>query len=298
MLTRSPRLLTPPAETIERYPYARVWRGLVLISGGLLAVALVFFVLELLGTRIDRALHAPIDLVLALIPVGLWFVLAYLPELRADEPRQGLENVLIITALVASGITLPVIEAAFQVERWLPLADTVTRLVGFTVTVGVAQEVSKYVVVRALAWDNRLRVRVDAVAYATAAAIGYASATLILEALRTTPAPSAAAFNMFGTVALNLAPSLLIAYGLGEARLSNPMPFLLLIVFALGALVFGVTSTLSGALANAAFSLTQSAPRPILGLVIAAALLTLIGVAVSLLINTAERRETQQRTRK
>jgi hypothetical protein len=298
VLPRNPSLIAPPAEGVEQSPYAPVWRGLALLCGALLLPTLVFFTLGLLGVSIDRRLHAPIDVALALLPFGLWLLFAYLPEQRADAPRPGLENIFIITALVASGVSVPIIDNAFQIDRWLPLADLATRLVGFTVTIGVTQELSKYLVLRALAWENRLRVRMDAVAYAAAAAIGYATATLILDALGSTPTPTAAAFSTFSTVALNLSPSFLIAYGLGEARLGNPTPFLLLIVFALAALIFGVARTLAGALTNASLSLTNSTPNPIFGLAVAAALLLLVGVAVALLISTAERREFQQRTRK
>lgn len=297
MLRRNPRLLTPPADTGERYPYARVWRGLVLLCGSTLLTALAFLVTALVGVNFERSLHAPLHFGLALLPAALWVVFAWLPERGVDDPRQGLEVAFVVTALVASGVTIPVLQTVLQTERWLPLADVVTRLVGYTTTLGVAQEISKYSVVRAVAWDNHLRVRVDAVAYCAAAALGYATAVLLNEALRTPAAPTAAALSMFSTAALSLAPSLLVAYGIGEARLGSPTPFLLLFVFALAALVFGVASTLRGALTNAALSLTVSAPTPLFGLAIAAAVLLLIGVSVALLIITAERREAQRRAR-
>jgi hypothetical protein len=297
VLRRNPRLLTPPADTGERYPYARVWRGLVLLCGSTLLTALAFLVTALVGVNFERSLHAPLHFGLALLPAALWVVFAWLPERGVDDPRQGLEVAFVVTALVASGVTIPVLQTVLQTERWLPLADVVTRLVGYTTTLGVAQEISKYSVVRAVAWDNHLRVRVDAVAYCAAAALGYATAVLLNEALRTPAAPTAAALSMFSTAALSLAPSLLVAYGIGEARLGSPTPFLLLFVFALAALVFGVASTLRGALTNAALSLTVSAPTPLFGLAIAAAVLLLIGVSVALLIITAERREAQRRAR-
>ncbi|MCA9909584.1 MAG: hypothetical protein KC519_13095 [Anaerolineae bacterium] len=289
-----PRLITPPADETPVYPYARVWRSLVLQLGALGAVALALFVLDLVGVIVPASLHVPVHVALALLPLILWFIFAWLPELRVMEPRTGLETILIVTALAASGAALPVIERLFQVERWLPTADPTTRIVGYTVTLGALQEVIKYLIVRSMAWEYRLRVRVDALAYAATAAIGYATVLAVSEILRGASAPSAAAFEVFNLVALSVGPGLIVAYGLGEARLGTPTAFLLVISVALAALLFGVTSTLRGALVNARLGLAISAPSPLVGFAIDVGLLLLTGLIVALLIVNSERRERER----
>ncbi|MCC6613493.1 MAG: hypothetical protein IT320_08445 [Anaerolineae bacterium] len=289
-----PRLITPPADETPVYPYARVWRGLLLQLGVLAAVALALFVLQLVGVDVPVGLHVPVHVGLALLPLLLWFIFAWAPELRAIEPRAGLETVVIVTALAASGAALPVIERLFQVERWLPIADPTTRLVGYTVTLGALQEVIKYLVVRSLAWEQRLRVRADALAYCVAAAVSYATVMAVSEILRGASAPSAAAFEVFNFVALSVGPSLIVAYGLGEARLGTPTAFLLVLSVSLAALIYGVTTTLRAALVNAKLGLETSAPSPIVGFAIDAGVLVLMSLIVALLIANSERRERER----
>jgi len=287
-------LITPPADETPVYPYARVWRGLLLQLGVLGAVVLVLYGLDLAGIVVPTALHLPLQVGLALLPLALWFAFAWFPELRALEPRTGLETVLIVTALAASGAALPVIERLFQVERWLPTADPTTRIVGYTVTLGALQEVIKYLIVRSLAWEQRLRVRADALAYTVAAAVGYATVIALNEIARGASAPAAAGFEVFNIVALSIGAGLIVGYGLGEARLGTPTAFLLVVSVALAALVYGVATTLRGALVNARLGLTVSAPSPLVGFAIDVGLLALMGLIVALLIVNSERRERER----
>jgi uncharacterized membrane protein len=274
-----------------------VWVSLALFSGLLLALALVIFVLDNFVLQIDRSLFRIIDVGIALLPVGLWVLLALLPERAALEPRRGLAAVFIISAIVANGVTLPIINGVFQIDQWLPLADNTTRIIGYTVSIGMAQQLTQYLVVRGLAWDNLIRVRLDAVAYVIAAAVGYATALNVVTALQQPSAPGASAFGVFTTVAFTLAPALLMAYGLSEARLSQPNAFLLPITFALAAIIYGIASTLRSNFVNASLTLTPdsqvSAPSPLFGVAIAAALLTVIILVVITLITSAERRESE-----
>jgi hypothetical protein len=297
--TSAPRLIAPPVEEQPIYPYARVWRSLALFGVSLFVVTLVMWTLDAFVLDIERTLYAPIAISIALIPAGLWALFALLPERGALEPRRGLIAVFAVSALVANGITLPVIEGVLQIERWLPLADLVTRIIGYTIGVGVAHEISKYLVVRLLTWDSLLRARMDSIAYVTAAAVGYATALNLVTALRDPAAPAASAFAVFGTIAFSLAPSLIVGYGFGEARFSNPNAFLLIISFAMAALIFGVATVLRSNLVNAGFVLAEqvqtSAPSPIFGLAISVVLLLGMSIVVASLITSAERREAEIR---
>ncbi|MBE0691266.1 MAG: hypothetical protein IH587_14195, partial [Anaerolineae bacterium] len=145
--------------------------------------------------------------------------------------------------------------------------------------------------------EYRLRVRVDALAYAGAAAVGYATVIAVSEILRGASAPPSAAFAVFNIMALSFGPGFIVAYGLGEARLGTPTAFLLVISVALAALVYGVTTTLRRALVNARLDLTISAPAPLVGFAIDVGLLLLMGLIVALLIVNSERRERERLVR-
>lgn len=293
----SPRLIAPPTDEIAVYPYARVWRSVILLGGVLLGSALIINVLDTFVLQLDRALYLAIDIAIALLPALLWLIFCLLPERSVEQPRRGLATAFLGAALVANGVTLPLVEGIFQLETWLSFADPVTRVIGFTLTLGIAQQLSQYLVVRFVAWDSLLRVRTDVIAYGLAAAVGYATAVSIVTALQQPAAPGAFAYGVFTVVSFTVAPALLVAYGMGEVRLSNPNAFLLPITFALAALIYGVMNTLRGALVNATFTLEGqaqvSAPSPSFGLLVAVALWAGIVLLVTTLIATAERREAE-----
>lgn len=279
------------------YPYARVWRSVILIGATLLGTALIVNVLDTFVLQLDRALYLPIDVALALIPALLWLMFGLLPERSVEQPRRSLAITFFGAALVANGVTLPVVDGVFQLDSWLPFADPITRVIGFTLTLGIAQQLSQYLVVRAVAWESLLRVRADVIAYTLAAALGYATALNIVTAFQQPAAPGAFAYGVFTVVSFTVAPALLVAYGLGEVRFSNPNAFLLPVTFALAALIYGVMNTLRGSLVNAAFTLDGqaqvSAPSPSFGLLVAIALWAGIVLLVVTLIASAERREAE-----
>ena len=212
-------------------------------------------------------------------------------ERFALQPRKRLLAVAVISALVASGVSIPFIEGIFQPERWLPIGSAINRIVGYTFTVGIVQEVLKYLVVRYLIFPDLFRTRLDAIAYCAASAIGYATMVNIQFVLSGAALPDIVAMHVFGTVAVNLAGSILVSYGMAEVRFDNPSPFLLTITVALAALVNGIAIPIRGGLVNAGFSLEGGASSPILGLGLSAVFLTATVVVVSFLYVNTERRE-------
>ncbi len=258
---------------------------------------MVAFAFQVTGAVVPRRLFVPIHVVIALLPAGLWLGFAYLPERAALEPRRNLDTTFALSALVASGLVLPLLNGVFQTDRWLPLADTTTRIIGYTVTFGVLQELCKYLIVRLLAWELNLRVRVDAVAYSFAAGVGFATTLALDEALRAASMPSAAAFAVFDRLVLAIAPGFLLSYGIAEARFGKPTAFLQVIMFALAALSVGAVETLRTSLVNAGLSLTTSAPTPLFGFVINLVLLFGVSAAAALLVTNAERRAAEQMAR-
>jgi RsiW-degrading membrane proteinase PrsW (M82 family) len=296
----SPSLIAPPQEEEARYPFARVWVSVRNLIAGTFILAIAGYALLLFGIEVDPDYFSAIHLIIATLPGLLWFIFARFPESRAEIPRTGLASTFVVAALVANGLALPFLNSVMRLEEWLPLADPLTRLIGYTLSVGVVQELSKYMVVRAIVWENRLYQRVDAIAYYTAAAVGYASAVSLAQALTRPSTPAFATFDTFTTFAFSLAPSLLVSYALAETRLARASAFLLPSAFALAALLYGLLVTIRGLLTNAALTLAGqaqvSAPSPLIGVAIAALAPILIAVVVSFLIANAERRELEIRS--
>lgn len=292
------RLLNPIKTEQEVYPYRRVWRSLIveMIFLGV-AVASVFVAVAFLGLRIPAALSIVISGILVVLPVGLWLLLSVLPERRVAQPRQRLFFVLILTALVANGIALPFLNDFLNPHGWLPHESAINRILGYTFSLGIVQEVAKYLVLRYSIWREHLRIRADAVAYAVAAAIAFGTMQNIAFILDN-PALNLdiAALRIFENIAINVAASLFVSLGLAETRFNHPTPFFMTVTVALGALVTGFAQPLTSGLVNAAFSVRGSLARPIFGLGFSAAVL-LVSVLVTLFLYGAAERREQDRQR-
>ncbi len=260
-------------------------------------IALIGYAVNLVVAAETLAPLAQLHSGIAILPGVLWFIFARLPEMRAEIPRVGLASTFWISALVANGVALPFSNGVLQLSQWLPDADPVTRIVGYTLGAGVVQEICKYLVVYSLTREARLQQRTDAVAYAVASAMGYATAINLVQALVSPATPGYASFDTFSTVALSVTPSLLVAYGIAETRLGKASAFLMPIMFALAALLYGTLTTLRGILTNAVLTLQADAqisqPNPIIDVALVAGIATVVAVSVAFLINNAERREAE-----
>jgi hypothetical protein len=224
----------------------------------------------------------------------------------------------LVTALAANALAIPFIEDVIQPERWLPLGGAINRIIGYTFTLGIVQETTKYAVVRFTTWPNYFRTRLDSVAYCAASAVGYAFVLNLRHLFSETGiTPDVMAVQVFGNVAVNLAASLIVSYGLAEVHFDKPTPFLMTITVALAALVNGLVIPLRAGLTNATFVLTSvtsappsivdtvlglfslqsSAPKPFLGFAFSGVTLLGFGIIVAFLFNNAERqaREAEQR---
>ncbi|MFO7320895.1 MAG: PrsW family glutamic-type intramembrane protease [Chloroflexota bacterium] len=291
MTSYNQRLLIPPEEE-EVYPYRRVWRSVIVESLALLVLTLgLFALLGIAGVQLPEAARRPLNYVVAGMPLGLWLVFSLLQERAVPEPRRRLLGVVVVTALAANAVSLPLIEHVFQVERWLPLGNALNRIVGYTFTVGIVQEFTKYLVVRYLVWPNELRTRMDSIAYNLAAAIGFAT-VLNIQYVLTTDAPvDITAMRVFGNVALQSAGSILVGYGLAEVRFSRPTPLLLTFTLAAAATLAGVVIPVRSGLANASLTFNPTIASPIRGLAVSVAALAGIALAIGFLIENAERQD-------
>ncbi len=303
-------LLTPPDEAEIVYPYRRVWRSLILESAVLFGAATATSIaVGLLGIRLPNAIIPVVNGAFVALPVVLWLIFSVWGERFALEPRTRLIAVFVITALAANAIAIPLIDNLFQPERWLPLTSAINRIIGYTFTVGIVQETIKYTVVRFTTWPDLFRTRLDGVAYCAASAIGYALVLNLRFFLADTGLPpDVIAIQVFNNVAVNLAASFVVSYGLSEVRFGTPTPFLMTITVAFGALINGIAIPLRSGLTNAAFVLNSSTetpsiisliaatfsshsptPKPVLALAFSAAVLVAFGIVVAFLFNNAER---------
>ncbi len=311
MSAYSQRLLTPPDEE-EVYPYRRVWRSLLIENGILVLLTVAASVLfGLLRLRLPGSLTFGVNALLLALPILLWLIFSVWRERFVPQPRQRLIAVFIITALAANALALPLIDDVLQPERWLPLGGAISRIIGYTFTVGIVQETIKYAVVRFTAWPDLFRTRTDGVAYCTASALGYAFVlNLHFLLAETSVTPDIMAMQVFNNVAVNLAASLIVSYGLAEVRFDQPTPFLLTITVAFSALLNGIAIPVRTGLTNASFvlptstaagsaspldlilgvfSLHSSTPKPILGAGFSAVLLLAFALIVAFLFSNAER---------
>jgi protease PrsW len=299
----NPRLITPPEEEKEIYPYRRVWRSLILEAGALFGVAAVLFVVSgILSIAPPARFYQIINVALALLPVGLWLLFSWRNERLVPQPRQRLITVMMVSGLVANAIGVPLVDNFLQPDRWLSLASAIDRIVGYTFTVGIVQEVLKYVVVRYAVWPDCFRTRLDAIAYCAASAIGYATVVNLHFALSYAALPYFAALRVFDTVAINLAASIVVAYGLAEITFSKPSPFVLMLTVALAAFVKGASIPLRSGLVNASLFIPVpvadkvtpaaiSSVKPAGGLGLGAGVLLVIALTVSFLMAQAELRD-------
>jgi hypothetical protein len=288
--TFNPRLLTPPQQEEEIYPYRRVWQSVAIEVGVLFATTILLYVVtNILNISIPTSYYAAIALVLAFLPILLWLYFSWWQERFVAQPRQRLLAVAILTALAANAVGVPLVNDFLQVEKWLPLSSAVNRIIGYTFTVGIVQALIKYLVLRYASWPDFFRVRLDSVAYGAAAGIGYASVLNMQFVFSDSPAPDVAAARIFANVALHVATGMLVGYGLAELWIGFPTPFFPVYALALSTLITGIAIPVRAGLVNATLSLGISTTRPLFGIVFSVGIILVPSLVLSFFIDNADR---------
>jgi hypothetical protein len=291
MVRYSTRLLTPPREEEEIYPYRRVWPSLIIEMTLLFSAAAGLFALDFVGFALPEPIHAPLSTGLALLPAGLWAIFSLWREQRVMQPRRRLLIVFVVSALAANALGVPFLDQTLDVTAWLSLTDTVERLLGYAFTLGAVQELIKYLILRWTIWPDDLRTRLDTVAYASACAVGYATVINLHFVLDGFPPPDVAASRVCFTVTMHLVATCIVSYGLAQLRFS-PTSFVLLPFTMLLALLFtGVGTAVRAGLINAGFSLGISAPNALFALVLAFTFLVAPMTSIAFVYVAAERRQ-------
>jgi PrsW family intramembrane metalloprotease len=289
----NPRLITPPKEEEEIYPYRPAWRSIFIESGILMGLLLIFFVaFNYLGFNLAGNGLIAVNLILAISPALLWIIFSRVPENNVVEPRRRLLTTFTVTALVANAVGIPLLDNVFQPDAWLPLQSVLNRILGYTVTTGILQEFLKYLVLRYIVWPNFYRVRADAIAYAAATAVAYAMVVNLNFVFNNpTAAADVVMLRVFANTAIQIVGSMVIAFGLSETRFNNAFSVLLPIMIVLAAGLTGIAIPMRAQFMNAGLGLTISAQREIFGLIFSIFFYIAPMAVIFFLFNITERRE-------
>lgn len=282
------QLLSPEEEVDEIYPYRRVWRSLILEMVLLFVlmigvfVAIQFEVVEdtylgLLGTGVVFA------------PLGFFLIVSIRGERRAFQPRERLLTIVLVSAIVANGVAVPLVNLIFTPDQWLPEAGFFTRIFGYMLTLGVTAEFLKYAVVRYTVWPNAIRTRLDGVAYGVAAALGYATVFNLRDMFLEQPNLSAGTFQVVTTVYWHISIGAILGYFLAELAIGKPS----LIWLPLGLFIASFLNGIYAAFRGIAI-VSGLGSRAIGGvLVITGFSIVVLGI-MSFLIESADRRVSEQ----
>lgn len=293
MSNYSPRLITPPKEEEEIYPYRRAWRSVIIESGILLVLLLFFFIsFNLLPLHVEGNTLISLNIVLAISPTLLWIIFSRVPEDNVEEPRRRLLTTFTVTALVANAVGIPLIDNVFQPEAWLPLQSPMNRILGYMVTVGILQELLKYLVLRYIVWPGYYRVRIDAIAYGAATAVAYAMVINLNYVFKNpTAAPDVVMARVFANLAIQVVGSTFVAFGLSETRFSSAFSIFLPFMVVLAALLTGIAIPVRTELMNAGLALTISSQKEIFGLLFSIIFYAAPMAVMFFLFSITERRE-------
>jgi RsiW-degrading membrane proteinase PrsW (M82 family) len=287
----SPRLLTPPREEEEVYPYRPVWESIAIETAILFFITLgLYIAIGWFGIRVPTALNRPVNLGLALSPAMLWVVASLWRERAVPQPRHNLAGVFVISALAANAIGIPFLNS-LKTDEWLPFLGMFERIFGYAVTAGIVQETLKYLVVRYAVWPNAFRIRLDSVAYFATAAVAYATVANLHLVFGETMTPDVFSMRVFSATTMHLAASVFVAYGLAEARFNPRTFFVMPMMMLFAALMTGIIIVTRSSMINTKFFLGISATRPLFGLVVSLGMVIVALVVGAFLFNVAEREE-------
>lgn len=262
----------------------------MLEAGTLFGFTIALFIVTRFA-QVPENLSQPLNLIIALLPLALWLVFSWWREQIAPQPRRNLIAVAVVTALAANAVGIPLIVDVFQVDRWLPLESAIDRIIGYTFTAGLAQSVIMYLVIRYIVWVSDFRIRLDAVAYGAASAVGYATVLSLEFVLTGAPEPAVTAMNTFNQLAVLMCTGLIMSYGLAEMSFNEHLfPLLMVATVALATFITGAAIPLISGFANAAISPLNpiSTVSPLLGFLFSAGLLAGVGLVFWFLYNTTE----------
>src|SRR4051812_34669118 len=119
-----PILLAPQEHEKEIFPYRRVWRTAIVEVAILMAMIVVTLIItRFFKGTLGETQSRMIGLTFALAPLVLWISFSYAGERRALQPRPRIFIVVLLSALVANAIGIPLLERVFTIDTWLATAS-------------------------------------------------------------------------------------------------------------------------------------------------------------------------------
>jgi len=286
-----PIVLAPEQIAEEIFPYRRVWRTAWLEVALLALIVLTVWALsDLLGVIDPATRTAPIKIGLALVPLFAWLFISYWTERRAPIPRPHLVGLLALGALSASGIMLPLEQSVFTPDRWLPTAGFFGRVLGYTFTLGVTAEFTKYLVMRYTVWPRFFTQRTDGIAYALAVSVGFATVLNLRFALQPEPTVSAVALRIASITFSQVGVGVIMGFFLAELHIGRVPVFWLPMGLFLASFLSGLYYGFRGIAIVGGLSVEGDGSAPIRGFFLALGVVILLFPSLSFIIQNADAR--------
>jgi RsiW-degrading membrane proteinase PrsW (M82 family) len=266
-----------------------VWRTAIAAVVALLIFVAAVVVLDLvLKPQLSGGTLVLTGLVLAVVPAALWLIFFYQQDRLEPEPVGYVVRMFVIGLALAGAIGIPLTDQLFAVQNWL-YRDALTTWVGsIFITGGVAAFII-YAAVRYFMFDEpEFDERTDGVVYATAAALGYATALNVQFILANGGARLGTGEIFVAEVALAFAGfGGILGYFLGRAKLEQDPIWWLPLGLVLTSFLGGLFVVLRGQLDPGTISFVGrgSGLPSFNGLILAGILAVIVTVIVSFLIS-------------
>ncbi|HRE48914.1 MAG TPA: PrsW family glutamic-type intramembrane protease [Aggregatilineales bacterium] len=294
-MSQRPISIRPRRADDEARLYRPVWRTAwteaFLLIGAAIATIIVF---RALPFRLNADGRQMFGLGFALLPLVLWYLISFRAEQRAIQPRERLLTVMLVGGLCASGIGLPITERLFAVEEWLPNAAGFSRVIGYTLCLGITQEFLKYAAMRYTVFPDVFRTRLDGIAYAMATALGYATVIAIDFVLRNDLTPDGYALRITEIVLPHVAISTILGYCLVALRRETGSIFLVPLGLIAAAFFAGLAVVMRGGLIVGGVSTAATGNNAPFGLAMAIFIVVLLYSVMNFLIRSADNRESHR----
>ncbi len=271
------------------YSRKGVWRtAIAAVIALLIFVFLVVILDTLLRPQLTGGALVVTGVILALVPALLWLVFFYLQDRLEPEPVGNVARMFVIGLALAGALGIPITDQLFAVQSWL-YQNALATWVGAILISGAVAAFTIYAAVRYFMFDEaEFDERTDGVVYATAAALGYATAINLQFILANGGARLGTGEIFVAEVAMAYAAfGGLLGYFLGRAKLEqDPIWWLPLGLF-LTTLLSGGFILLRGQLDPGTITVAGrgSGLPSFSGLILAGILAVIVTVVVSFLIS-------------
>jgi hypothetical protein len=258
---------------------------------------LIFVVMGILGIRPPAGIWGFINIIITLVPAIHWGIFSFWRERRVPAPRENLLNIAIISALVTSAIAIPIIEW-LNPDEWLALAGRFDRILGYSFTIGLVQMTTIYGIVHIMTQQTAYRIRTDAIAYCTTAAIGCITVWNIHFFAHANLSPDVVALRMFAMSSSGILASIILAYGFAQLRFNAKLYWMLPLSILAGMVIIGFMIAFRSTLVSGRFTLGIGGTRPIIGLGFSIGLYVAGLVGMLFIFNVSDRRTHEEENKR